>query len=108
LNRKEHLRIDQLSEIIQRSRRQIYRTMERVDVRGNTYFRVPQEVREMDPNDRLMKTKEVSILFSIHQTTAIRWFNEGKLRGVKLGEGNSCIRIFKSSVDKLLKESDNV
>lgn len=106
MNRKEHLRIDQLSEIIQISQRQIYRTMERVDVRGNTYFKVPQEVREMDPNDRMMKTKEVSILFSIHQATANRWFNEGKLKGIKLGEGNSCIRIFKSSVDELLKKSE--
>jgi excisionase family DNA binding protein len=46
-------------------------------------------------------TKETAMTLGVSESTILRWFWEGKLKGVKIGNK---ISIDKNSVDKLIKE----
>ena len=68
---------------------------------------VPQEIRNMDQGDELLKVKEAAIILNMSKSTINRWFWEEKLRGTKLGEElKASIRIFKSSVYKLIESGE--
>jgi excisionase family DNA binding protein len=70
-------------------------------------MRVPQEVRDMIPGDKLLRIKEVASLLKVSRSTVNRWYWEGKLLGTKLGdEVKSTIRIFKSSVTNLVEKGE--
>ncbi len=107
MNRREFLRPDQLCSIVKISKRQSYRVFERVNIRGIPMMRVPQEIRSMEPGDKLLKIGEAASLLRVSNSTVNRWFWEGKLSGTKLGnDDKSSIRIFLSSVNKLIEDGE--
>jgi excisionase family DNA binding protein len=55
--------------------------------------------------DQLLKVSAVSHRLTVHRSTIYRWFDEGRLRGIKLGRH---IRIYQSSVDKFLLAAENL
>ncbi len=69
---------------------------------------VPEEARAMDQGDELLSPTHVAKMFDLTPGSIRRWFWEGKLRGIKLGEHNGSVRIFKSSVDDLIKNGEQV
>ena len=48
MHTREYLRLDQMEEVLKLGRRQIYRSLERCKIRGNTFFMVPEEIRKMN------------------------------------------------------------
>lgn len=105
MHRRDYLRPDQLAKILQMSKRQCYRVFPRVEVKGKNLMVVPEELKAMEPGDRCLKPSTVAKLLNVHKTTIYRWFWEGKLSGFKLPGYKTTLRIFESSVKKLI-ESD--
>lgn len=96
-----HYRPDQAAEILQMSKRTIYRAieegiLEKVIVRGRVKVFLPLEVYELHSRgENLMRPKALAEIFSIHPSSIYRWFHEGQLDGVIVGRDT--IRILESS-----------
>jgi excisionase family DNA binding protein len=96
-----HLRPDQLAELLRVSKRTIYRGLQqgwidKTKVRGQTRAIIPQEVRDMMSGDRLLRPVEVARTLSVAVSTIYRWFWEGRLAGCSFG--SRTIRLFESGV----------
>ena len=53
---------------------------------------------------RLMRPRDVARQLAVSRSTVYRWFWEGKIKGVKIGEGT--VRILESEVQQKLAEVD--
>jgi excisionase family DNA binding protein len=63
---------------------------------------IPQEVRDMEPGDRLLKPIEVARKFKVSVSAVYRWAAEGKLDFVKIA--GHTIRILESSVKNIIAD----
>lgn len=53
----------------------------------------------------LMRVDEAAAFLSVSRWTIYRWMEAGKLEGTKIGRGS--VRIFKSSLDRLIECNRN-
>ena len=62
--------------------------------------------KEVQPmlQPRLMRPRDVARQLAVSRSTVYRWFWEGKIKGVKIGEGT--VRILESEVQQKLAEVD--
>ena len=102
----DHLRPDQLSELLSLSKRTIYRGIEQgwistIELRGHTRAIIPQEVQDMAPGDRLLKPSEVAKMLAVSVSTIYRWAAEGQLAGCIIGDRT--VRLFESGVKGFVK-----
>lgn len=58
--------------------------------------------------DRLLLLKDVAAILNISYSSALDLFRRGELAGIRMKSGNHMIRIFESSVVRLLEECANV
>lgn len=58
--------------------------------------------------DRLLLLKDVAAILNVSYSSALDLFRRGELAGIRMKSGNHMIRIFESSVVRLLKECANV
>ncbi len=111
MHTREHLRPDQLADILLLSKRTIYRSMEKgklekVLIRGNVWVKVPEEIKEMKPGDVLLLPSNAAKLLAVSRSTIYRWFWEGRLTGTLLL--GRTLRIYKSGVDYLISEGEEL
>jgi excisionase family DNA binding protein len=55
-----------------------------------------------EPEERLLRPSEVARRLGVAKTTVYRWFQTGRLRGVRLKNGT--VRIYESSAKAMLGE----
>ncbi len=97
----DHLRPDQLAELLCLSKRTIYRAIQdrrlkTIQIRGSTWVKVPQEIKHMSPRDQLLKPTIVAKILNVSVSAIYRQFWEGTLEGcIVLGHS---VRIYKSEV----------
>lgn len=53
----------------------------------------------------LMRVDEAAAFLSVSRWTIYRWMEAGKLEGTKIGRGS--VRVFKSSLDRLIECNRN-
>jgi len=53
--------------------------------------------------ERLIRPREVAKRLAVSRSTIYRWFEEGKIRGVKIAGGT--VRILESAIEDLIKEA---
>lgn len=107
----EHLRPDQMAELLLVTIRTIYRaiekgTFERVLVRGRTRVKIPEEIKEMKPDDYLLRPSDVAKTLNVSRSTIYRWFWEGRLAGTLLF--GRTLRLFKSGIDAFISEGERI
>ncbi len=103
----DHLRPDQLAELLCLSKRTIYRAIQEkrlktVLIRGNTWVKVPQEIKYMNPRDQLLKPTIVAKMLNVSVSAIYHHFWEGTLKGcIVLGRS---VRIYTSGIVNYLEE----
>ncbi len=107
----DHLRPDQLAELLCLSKRTIYRAiqekwLETIQIRGNTWVKVPEEVREMKLGDKMLRPSDVAKTLAVSRSTIYRWFWEGRLSGCSLN--GQTLRIYESSVNFFISEAEKL
>jgi len=56
--------------------------------------------------ERLLRPREVAERLAVSRSTVLRWFWEGKLKGVQIGGHGRTIRILESEIERILSEVD--
>ncbi len=106
----DHLRPDQLAELLCLSKRTIYRALaqgsaggfKKITIRGQTRVVVPEEVKTMKLGDCLLRPNDVARALDVSRSTIYRLYQEGRLMGCMIAERN--LRIYKSGIVSYLEE----